>query len=29
MEPPKRMATNGAWDCLPEEIISLIIVKVA
>jgi hypothetical protein len=29
MEPPKRMATGCAWDCLPEEIISLIVVKVA
>jgi hypothetical protein len=29
MEPAKRMAASGAWDRLPEEIISLIAVKVA
>jgi hypothetical protein len=29
MEPAKRMAADGAWDHLPEEIISLITVKVA
>jgi hypothetical protein len=28
MEPTKRMATGGAWDRLPEEIVSLIAVKV-
>jgi hypothetical protein len=29
MEPVKRMAGGGAWDHLPEEIVSLIAVKVA
>jgi hypothetical protein len=29
MEPTKRKATGGAWDYLPEEIVSLITVKVA
>jgi hypothetical protein len=29
MEPAKRMAAGGAWDRLPEEIVSLIAVKVA
>jgi hypothetical protein len=29
MEPVKRMASDGAWDCLPEEVISLIAIKVA
>jgi hypothetical protein len=29
MEHAKRMATSDAWDCLPEEIVSLITVKVA
>jgi hypothetical protein len=29
MEPVKRMDVGGAWDCLPEEIVSLITVKVA
>jgi hypothetical protein len=29
MEPTKRMAAGGDWDCLPKEIISLITVKVA
>jgi hypothetical protein len=29
MEPAKRKATGGTWDRLPEEIISLIIIKVA
>jgi hypothetical protein len=29
MEHAKRMAANGAWDRLPEEIVSLIAVKVA
>jgi hypothetical protein len=29
MEPVKRMATSCAWDHLPEEIVSLIAVKVA
>jgi hypothetical protein len=29
MEPAKRMAAGGAWDCLPKEIVSLISVKVA
>jgi hypothetical protein len=28
MEPVKRMAVGGAWDRLPEEIVSLITVKV-
>jgi hypothetical protein len=29
MEPTKRKAIGGAWDCLPEEIVSLITIKVA
>jgi hypothetical protein len=29
MEPVKMMAAGGAWDHFPEEIISLITVKVA
>jgi hypothetical protein len=29
MEHVKRMATSGAWDRLPKEIVSLIAVKVA
>jgi hypothetical protein len=29
MDPVKRMAANNAWDRLPEEIVSLITVKVA
>jgi hypothetical protein len=29
MEPAKRMAAGGAWDRLPEEIVSLITIKVA
>jgi hypothetical protein len=29
MEPAKRMVVGGAWDRLPEEIISLIAIKVA
>jgi hypothetical protein len=29
MEPAKRKAASGAWDCLPEEIVSLITIKVA
>jgi hypothetical protein len=29
MEPMKRMAADGGWDHLPEEIISLIAIKVA
>jgi hypothetical protein len=29
MEPAKRMAVGGAWDRLPEEIVSLITIKVA
>jgi hypothetical protein len=29
MEPTNRKAAGGAWDHLPEEIISLIIIKVA
>jgi hypothetical protein len=29
MEPTKRMAAGGDWDCLPKEIVSLITVKVA
>jgi hypothetical protein len=28
MEPAKRMVADGAWDRLPEEIVSLIAVKV-
>jgi hypothetical protein len=28
MEPAKRMAAGGAWDCLPKDIVSLISVKV-
>jgi hypothetical protein len=28
MEPAKRKAASGAWDCLPEEIVSLITIKV-
>jgi hypothetical protein len=28
MEPVKRKAASGAWDRLPEEIISLITIKV-
>jgi hypothetical protein len=29
MEPAKRVATGGTWDRLPEEMISMITVKVA
>jgi hypothetical protein len=29
MEPAKRMAADGTWDRLPEEIVSLIAIKVA
>jgi hypothetical protein len=29
MEPMKRMVVSGAWDRLPEEIVSLITIKVA
>jgi hypothetical protein len=29
MEPAKRMAVGGAWDHLPEEVVSLITIKVA
>jgi hypothetical protein len=29
MEPAKRMAADGPWDRLPEEILSLITIKVA
>jgi hypothetical protein len=29
MEPTKRVAAGGTWDRLPEEIVSMITVKVA
>jgi hypothetical protein len=29
MEPAKKMAVDGDWDRLPEEVISLIVAKVA
>jgi hypothetical protein len=29
MEHAKRMAASGYWDCLTEEIVSLIAIKVA
>jgi hypothetical protein len=29
MEPAKRVAAGGTWDRLPEEIVSMITVKVA
>jgi hypothetical protein len=29
MDPAERMAAGGIWDCLPDQIVSLIVVKVA